>query len=143
MLAPKRTKYRKYQKGTLKNITHNLNNLQFGAYGLKCCESAIISAKTIEAVHRSIRRDLKRVGFLWIRIFPDKPITRKPADVRMGKGKGSPEGFVAPVTPGRILIEVEGVPFDIAKEALRLAAQKLPVTTKFIVRRDYDASQNA
>ena len=97
----------------------------------------------IEAARIAVTRYMQRQGQIWIRIFPDKPITKKPAEVRMGKGKGSPEGFVAPVTPGRILIEVEGVPFDVAKEALRLAAQKLPVTTKFIVRRDYDANQNA
>ena len=98
---------------------------------------------TEEAARIAVTRYMQRQGQIWIRIFPDKPITKKPAEVRMGKGKGSPEGFVAPVTPGRILIEVEGVPFDVAKEALRLAAQKLPVTTKFIVRRDYDANQNA
>ena len=102
-----------------------------------------ITGRQIEAARIAVTRYMQRQGQIWIRIFPDKPITKKPAEVRMGKGKGSPEGFVAPVTPGRILIEVEGVPFDVAKEALRLAAQKLPVTTKFIVRRDYDANQNA
>ncbi|MDE5749551.1 MAG: 50S ribosomal protein L16, partial [Duncaniella sp.] len=90
----------------------------------------------------AVTRDMQRQGQIWIRIFPDKPITKKPAEVRMGKGKGAPEGFVAPVPPGRVIIEVEGVPFDVAKEALRLAAQKLPVTTKFVVRRDYDPTQN-
>ena len=111
--------------------------------GIKSLQTKWITGRQIEAARIAVTRYMQRQGQIWIRIFPDKPITRKPADVRMGKGKGSPEGFVAPVTPGRILIEVEGVSFDVAKEALRLAAQKLPVTTKFIVRRDYDASQNA
>ena len=114
-----------------------------GSFGIKSLQTKWITGRQIEAARIAVTRYMQRQGQIWIRIFPDKPITRKPADVRMGKGKGSPEGFVAPVTPGRILIEVEGVSFDIAKEALRLAAQKLPVTTKFIVRRDYDASQNA
>ena len=128
MLQPKKTKFRRQQKGSAKG---------------KSLQTKWITGRQIEAARIAVTRYMQRQGQIWIRIFPDKPITRKPADVRMGKGKGSPEGFVAPVTPGRILIEVEGVPFDIAKEALRLAAQKLPVTTKFIVRRDYDASQNA
>ena len=100
------------------------------------------TGRQIEAARIAVTRYMQRQGQIWIRIFPDKPITKKPAEVRMGKGKGAPEGFVAPVTPGRMLIEVEGVSFDIAKEALRLAAQKLPVTTKFVVRRDYDPTQN-
>ena len=134
MLQPKKTKFRRQQKGSAKgNAT----------FGIKSLQTKWITGRQIEAARIAVTRYMQRQGQIWIRIFPDKPITRKPADVRMGKGKGSPEGFVAPVTPGRILIEVEGVPFDIAKEALRLAAQKLPVTTKFIVRRDYDASQNA
>ena len=130
MLQPKKTKFRRQQKGSAKGNAQRGHQLAFGSFG-------------IEAARIAVTRYMQRQGQIWIRIFPDKPITRKPADVRMGKGKGSPEGFVAPVTPGRILIEVEGVSFDVAKEALRLAAQKLPVTTKFIVRRDYDASQNA
>ena len=120
------------------------NQLAFGSFGIKSLQSKWITGRQIEAARSAVTRYMQRQGQIWIRIFPDKPITKKPAEVRMGKGKGNPEGFVAPVTPGRILIEVEGVSFDIAKEALRLAAQKLPVTTKFIVRRDYDAqSQNA
>ncbi len=103
----------------------------------KALESAWITGRQIEAARQAITRYMKREGQLWIRIFPDKPITKKPAEVRMGKGKGNPEGFVAPVTPGRILFEAEGVPLAIAQEALRLGAQKLPITTKFIVRRDY------
>ena len=133
MLQPKKTKFRR-QRG---------HQLAFGTFGIKSLQTKWITGRQIEAARIAVTRYMQRQGQIWIRIFPDKPITRKPADVRMGKGKGSPEGFVAPVTPGRILIEVEGVPFDVAKEALRLAAQKLPVTTKFIVRRDYDASQNA
>ena len=117
--------------------------MAFGTFGIKSLQTKWITGRQIEAARIAVTRYMQRQGQIWIRIFPDKPITRKPADVRMGKGKGNPEGFVAPVTPGRILIEVEGVSFEVAKEALRLAAQKLPVTTKFIVRRDYDASQNA
>jgi large subunit ribosomal protein L16 len=114
------------------------NQLAFGSFGIKVLEEHWITGRQIEAARQAATRHMKREGQLWIRVFPDKPITKKPAEVRMGKGKGAPEGFVAPITPGRIIIEVEGVPFDIAKEALRLAAQKLPVTTKFIVRRDFD-----
>lgn len=143
MLQPKKTKFRRMQKGRMKGLAQRGAELSFGSFGIKALESAWITGRQIEAARQAIVRQMKREGQVWIRIFPDKPITKKPAEVRMGKGKGSPEGFVAPVTPGRILIEVEGVPFDVAKEALRLAAQKLPVTTKFIVRRDYDANQNA
>ena len=128
---------------TEKDKIQKTDQLAFGSFGIKSLQTKWITGRQIEAARIAVTRYMQRQGQIWIRIFPDKPITRKPADVRMGKGKGSPEGFVAPVTPGRILIEVEGVSFDIAKEALRLAAQKLPVTTKFIVRRDYDASQNA
>ena len=116
----------------MKGLAHRGNQLAFGSFGIKSLESKWITGRQIEAARVAV----------WIRIFPDKPITKKPAEVRMGKGKGNPEGFVSPVTPGRILIEVEGVSYEIAKEALRLAAQKLPVTTKFIVRRDYDPTQN-
>ena len=111
--------------------------LATGSFAIKALESAWITGRQIEAARQAITRYMKREGQLWIRIFPDKPITKKPAEVRMGKGKGNPEGFVAPVTPGRILFEAEGVPMEIAQEALRLGAQKLPITTKFIVRRDY------
>ena len=102
-----------------------------------------LQGRQIEAARVAVTRHMQRQGQVWVRIFPDKPITKKPAEVRMGKGKGAPEGFVAPVTPGRMIIEIEGVSFELAKEALRLAAQKLPVTTKFVVRRDYDFSTNA
>ena len=118
------------------------NQLAFGSFGIKTLESKWITGRQIEAARIAVTRYMQRQGQIWIRIFPDKPITKKPAEVRMGKGKGNPEGFVAPVTPGRILIEEDGVSYAIAKAALRLAAQKLPVTTKFIVRRDYDPSQS-
>jgi large subunit ribosomal protein L16 len=104
---------------------------------MKALQSAWITGRQLEAARQAVTRFMKREGQIWIRVFPDKPITKKPAEVRMGKGKGAPEGFVVPVTPGRILIEAEGVPLDVAKEALRLGAQKLPITTKFVVRRDY------
>ncbi len=113
------------------------NTLAFGSFGIKAMESAWITGRQIEAARQAVTRYMKREGQIWIRIFPDKPITKKPAEVRMGKGKGAPEGFVAPVTPGRIIIEAEGVSMDVAKEALRLASQKLPISTKFVVRHDY------
>ena len=120
------------------------NRVAHGEYGLVALEPSWITNRQIEAARIAVTRYMQRQGQVWVRIFPDKPITKKPAEVRMGKGKGNPEGFVAPVTPGRLIFEIEGVPFDIAKEALRLAAQKLPVTTKFVVRRDYDMqNQNA
>lgn len=137
MLQPKKTKFRRQQKGKMKGNAQRGNQLAFGSFGIKTLEQSWITGRQIEAARQAVTRHMKRQGQIWIRIFPDKPITKKPAEVRMGKGKGPPEGFVAPVTPGRIIIEAEGVPFQIAKEALRLAAQKLPVTTKFIVRRDY------
>lgn len=137
MLQPKKTKFRRQQKGKMKGNAQRGNQLAFGSFGIKTLEQSWITGRQIEAARQAVTRHMKRQGQIWIRIFPDKPITKKPAEVRMGKGKGPPEGFVAPVTPGRIIIEAEGVPFKIAKEALRLAAQKLPVTTKFIVRRDY------
>jgi len=118
------------------------NQLAFGSFGIKSLDSIWITGRQIEAARQAVTRYMKREGQIWIRIFPDKPITKKPAEVRMGKGKGAPEGFVAPVTPGRILIEADGVPYEVAKEALRLAAQKLPVRTKFIVRRDYTETEN-
>ena len=137
MLQPKRTKFRRMQKGRMKGNAQRGAQLAFGSFGIKAMESTWITGRQIEAARQEIVRWMKREGQIWIRIFPDKPITKKPAEVRMGKGKGSPEGFVAPVTPGRILIEAEGVPLAVAQEALRLGAQKLPITTKFIVRRDY------
>lgn len=137
MLQPKRTKYRRMQKGRMKGVAQRGNQLAFGSFGIKSLESAWLTGRQIEAARVAVTRYMQREGQIWIRIFPDKPITKKPAEVRMGKGKGNPEGFVAPVTPGRMIIEAEGVSFEIAKEALRLAAQKLPVSTKFVVRRDY------
>ncbi|GET31069.1 50S ribosomal protein L16 [Prolixibacter sp. SD074] len=137
MLQPKKVKFRRVQKGRMKGNAQRGNQLSFGTFGIKSLESAWITGRQIEAARVAVTRHMQRQGQIWIRIFPDKPITKKPAEVRMGKGKGAPEAFVAPVTPGRILIEVDGVPFDLAKEALRLAAQKLPVTTKFVIRRDF------
>jgi large subunit ribosomal protein L16 len=137
MLQPKKTKYRRQQKGRMKGSAHRGSTLAFGSFGIKAMQSAWITGRQIEAARQAVTRHMKREGQIWIRIFPDKPITKKPAEVRMGKGKGAPEGFVAPVTPGRILIEAEGVPMEVAKEALRLGAQKLPITTKFVVRHDY------
>ena len=142
MLQPKKTKFRRMQKGRMKGFAQRGNQLAFGSFGIKALESTWITGRQIEAARQAIVRHMKREGQIWIRIFPDKPITKKPAEVRMGKGKGSPEGFVAPVTPGRILIEAEGVPMEVAKEALRLGAQKLPITTKFVVRRDFEESAN-
>lgn len=142
MLQPKRTKYRRPQKGRMKGNAQRGNQLAFGSFGIKTLENKWITAPQIEAARIAVTRYMQRQGQIWIRIFPDKPFTKKPAEVRMGKGKGNVEGYVAPVTPGRILIEVEGVSFEVAKEALRLAAQKLPVKTKFVVRRDYDETQN-
>jgi large subunit ribosomal protein L16 len=142
MLQPKRTKFRRVQKGKMKGDAQRGNQLAFGSFGIKSLESAWITGRQIEAARIAVTRHMQRQGQIWIRIFPDKPITKKPAEVRMGKGKGAPEAFVAPVTPGRIIIEAEGVPFSMAKEALRLAAQKLPIITKFVVRRDYVESSN-
>ena len=137
MLQPKRTKYRRSQKGRMRGNAQRGHELAFGSFGIKALENMWIEQRQIEAARVAVTRSMQRQGQIWIRIFPDKPITKKPAEVRMGKGKGSPEGFVAPVTPGRILFEADGVPYAIAKEALRLAAQKLPIATKFVVRRDY------
>lgn len=139
MLQPKRTKFRKVQKGRMKGDAGRGHQLAFGTFGIKSLESEWMTSRQIEAARIAATRYMKREGQLWIRIFPDKPITKKPAEVRMGKGKGAPEYFVAVVLPGRIMFEIAGVSHDIAKEALRLAAQKLPVKTKFIVARDYSA----
>lgn len=140
MLQPKKTKYRRVQKGKMKGNAGRGHELAFGSFGIKAMEECWMTGRQIEAARQAIVRYMKREGQLWIRIFPDKPYTKKPLEVRMGKGKGSPEGFVAIVNPGRILFEAEGVPLEIAKEALRLGAQKLPIATKFILRRDYESA---
>ena len=142
MLQPKKTKYRKAQKGRMKGNSQRGHQLAFGSYGIKALEECWLTSRQIEAARIAVTRYMKREGQLWIRIFPDKPVTKKPAEVRMGKGKGAPEYFVARVSPGRVLIEAEGVPLDIAKEALRLASQKLPITTKFMIRRDFQEEKN-
>jgi large subunit ribosomal protein L16 len=137
MLQPKRVKFRKQQKGRMKGMAQRGSQLAFGSFGLKALEECWMNSRQIEAARIAVTRYMKREGQIWIRIFPDKPVTKKPAEVRMGKGKGSPEYWVAVVKPGRIMFEAEGVSLDIAKEAMRLAAQKLPIKTKFVVRRDY------
>ncbi len=139
MLQPKRVKYRKVQKGKgqLQGNTGRGHRLSNGMFGIKSLEQNWITARQIEAARIAATRYMKREGQLWIKIFPDKPITKKPLEVRMGKGKGAPEYWVAPIKPGRMLFEVGGVSLEIAKEALRLAAQKLPVKTKFIIARDF------
>ncbi|MEI7594932.1 MAG: 50S ribosomal protein L16 [Bacteroidota bacterium] len=137
MLQPKKTKYRKQQKGKMKGNSGRGNQIAFGSFAIKSMEFCWITGRQIEAARQAVSRHMKREGQIWIRIFPDKPVTKKPAEVRMGKGKGAPEYFVARINPGRILFEADGVSLEIAKEALRLAAQKLPVMTKFVVRRDY------
>lgn len=137
MLQPKRTKFRKMHKGRIKGNATRGAELAFGSFGLKTLEEHWITSRQIESARIAVTRFMKREGQVWIRIFPDKPITKKPAEVRMGKGKGSPEYWVAVVKPGTLIFEAEGVPLPVAKEAMRLAAQKLPVSTKFIVRRDY------
>lgn len=134
MLAPKKVKYRKMQKGRMKGITSKGSTVSFGEYGLKTLEPAWITARQIEAARVAIMRHAKKGCKLWIRIFPDKPITRKPAETRMGKGKGNPEFWVAVVKSGRILFELAGVPEEVAKEALELASHKLPIKTKFVKR---------
>ena len=139
MLQPKRTKFRKAQKGRMKGLSQRGNQLSNGMFGIKSRDAKFITSRQIEAARIAATRYMKREGQLWIKIFPDKPITKKPLEVRMGKGKGAPEYFVAVVKPGRVLFEISGVPHDVAKEALRLAAQKLPVKTKYIVARDFQA----
>ena len=143
MLQPKKTKFRRQQKGRIKGNAQRGCELAFGDFGIKSLGTIWLTGRQIEAARIAVTRHMQRQGHVWIRVFPDKPITKKPLDVRMGKGKGNPEGFVVPLEPGRIISEIDGVPFDVAKEALRLAAQKLPITTKFVVRRDYDPTQNA
>jgi large subunit ribosomal protein L16 len=137
MLQPKRTKFRKQQKGRVKGIAQRGHTVAFGTFGLKTLEPSWITARQIEAARIALTRFMKREGKVWIRIFPDKPITKKPAEVRMGKGKGAPEYWVAPVKPGTMIFESEGVSEEVAREAMRLAAQKLPVATKFVVKHDY------
>ncbi len=137
MLQPKRTKFRKKQKGRVKGIAQRGHTINFGSFGIKSLEAGWITSRQIEAARIAVTRKMKREGQVWIRIFPDKPVTKKPAEVRMGKGKGAPEYWVAVVKPGTIMFEAGGVTTEVAKEALRLAAQKLPVRTKFVTRRDY------
>ena len=139
MLQPKRTKYRKVQKGKMKGNSQRGHELSNGMFGIKSLDSSFITSRQIEAARIAATRFMKREGQLWIKIFPDKPITKKPLEVRMGKGKGAVEYWAAVVKPGKIMFEVGGVPLSVAKEALRLAAQKLPVKTKFIVARDFEA----
>ena len=137
MLQPKRTKFRKTQKGRIKGLAYRGSTISYGSFGLKTLDEGFITSRQIEAARIALTRYMKREGKVWIKIFPDKPMTSKPAEVRMGKGKGAPSHWVAVVKPGRIMFEAEGVPIAVAKEALRLAAQKLPVKTKFVVRPDY------
>ena len=136
MLQPKRTKHRKVFKGKMKGVSQRGAQLTYGAYGLKSLDAKWITARQIEAARIAATRYMKREGQMWIRIFPDKPITKKPLEVRMGKGKGGVEYYAAVVKPGRIMFEMDGIPLEVAQEALRLAAQKLPVRTKFVIRRD-------
>ncbi len=138
MLQPKRTKFRRVQKGRNRGLAHSGSTLAFGSFALKTLEPGWITSRQIEASRIAVTRYMKREGKVWIRIFPDKPVTAKPAEVRMGKGKGAPSHWVAVVKPGRIMFEADGVPYEIAKEAMRLAAQKLPVKCKFVVRNDFE-----
>ena len=139
MLQPKRSKHRKMQKGRIREVAKRGASLSFGSFGLKALEPVWMTNRQIEAARQALTRAMKREGNVWIRIFPDKVITRKPAEVRMGKGKGNPEFWAAVVEPGRILFEIEGVTLQVAQQAFDLAAAKLPIRTKFIVRRDYVA----
>ncbi len=134
MLSPKKVKYRKQQKGKMRGVPRRGCDLTFGEYGLQAIECGAITAKQIEAARIAMTRHVKRGGKLWIRLFPDKPFTKKPAEVRMGKGKGAPEGWVAVIRPGKMLYEMEGVSKEMAKEAFRLASHKLPLKTRFIER---------
>ena len=137
MLQPKRTKYRKAHKGRIHGPAKGGTNLSFGSYGLKAVEPDRVTARQIEAARRAITRHMKRQGRVWIRIFPDVPVSKKPTEVRMGKGKGSVEYWAAKVKPGRIMFEIDGVPEPVAREALRLAAMKLPVKSRLVVREDW------
>lgn len=140
MLQPKRSKHRKMQKGRMKGDSKRGATISFGTFGLKALDSVWLTNRQIESARQAMTRHMKREGNVWIRIFPDKPITKKPAEVRMGKGKGNPEYWAAVVQPGRILFEADGVSLQVAKEAFELAAQKLPIATKFVVSRDYAAA---
>lgn len=137
MLQPKRTKFRRQQKGRIKGIAQRGHTISFGSFALKALEPGWITSRQLESARIAVTRAMKREGQVWIRIFPDKPITKKPAEVRMGKGKGAPEYWVAVVKPGTILFESGGVSKEVAQESLRLAAQKLPIKTQFVVRKDY------
>ena len=137
MLQPKKTRYRRMQKGKMKGNAKRGSEIAFGSFAIKALEECWMTGRQIEAARQAITRYMKREGQLWIRVFPDKPVTKKPAEVRMGKGKGASEYFVARISPGRIIFESDGVPIEIAQEAMRLGSQKLPILTKFIVRRDY------
>ena len=137
MLQPRRTKYRKQQKGRNRGLARRGNTVSFGSFGIKSLEHGRITSRQIESARVAMTRFLKREGKVWLRIFPDKPITKKPQEVRMGKGKGALDHYVAEVQPGRMMIEIDGISMEDGAEALRLAAQKLPVKTKFVVRRDY------
>jgi large subunit ribosomal protein L16 len=139
MLQPKRTKHRKAQKGRIRETAKRGDTISFGSYALKAQEPIWLTNRQIEAARQAMTRAMKREGNVWIRIFPDKPITKKPAEVRMGKGKGNPEYWASVVEPGRIIFECDGVPVEVAKEAMGLAAQKLPIKTKFVIRRDLQA----
>ncbi|MGD8320535.1 MAG: 50S ribosomal protein L16 [Gemmatimonadota bacterium] len=134
MLAPKRVKYRKKHKGRMRGKAHRGNRVSFGEYGLQATEAAWITNRQIESARIAMTRHIKRGGKVWIRIFPDKPITQKPAETRMGKGKGNPEGWVAVVKPGRVMFELEGVPEKVAQRAMELASAKLPIKTRFVIR---------
>ena len=137
MLQQKKTKYRKTQKGKLKGNAQRGAQIDFGSFAIKSVDEGFITARQIEAARIAVTRYMKREGKVWIRIFPDKPMTSKPAEVRMGKGKGAVDHWVAAIRPGRVLFEADGVSFDVAKEAMRLAAQKLPLKTRFVVRNDF------
>jgi len=139
MLQPKRAKHRKAQKGRIRETAKRGTTISFGSFALKALEPIWLTNRQIESARQALTRHMKREGNVWIRIFPDKAITKKPAEVRMGKGKGNPEYWAAVVEPGRILFEADGVPLQVAKEAFELAAQKLPIAVKFVVRRDYQA----
>jgi large subunit ribosomal protein L16 len=140
MLQPKRTKFRKAHKGRIRGMTKGGAELNFGAFGMKATEGGRITARQIEAARRAITRHLKRAGRVWIRVFPDKPVSKKPAEVRMGKGKGSVEFWVAPVKPGRVMFEIDGVPYELAEEALKRASAKLPISTRFVHRVQEEAA---
>jgi large subunit ribosomal protein L16 len=136
VLLPKKTKYRKQQRGRRAGVSKGQTRVQFGDYGIKSLEAGWVTNRQIEAARIAMTRKIKRGGKVWINVYPDKPVTKKPAETRMGSGKGNPEGWVAVVKPGRVMFELAGVPEDLAREAMRLAGRKLPVKTKFVVRED-------